>query len=406
MFRLYDAQKDKEAVYRIWREIGWLAPGKEIAMDYHIAASRALVAEINGQAETLVLTTPGSMRYRQRDLPFSCVSAVTTSHVARKQGLATRLTALALAEAARQGKAVSGLGMFEQGFYNQLGFGTGSYEHIFFFEPARLKATVNARIPIRLTKDDYARVHRARLGRLRCHGSTNLDHENMTRVEMQWDKCFGLGYETADKEISHFVWFHAGSMEHGPYYVEFLAYRNLHQFMELLALLRNLGDQVRQVRMVEPPGVQLQELLKQPFRFRQITNRGPYASQARATAYWQVRILDLHACISAAAKPAEEMRFNLDLRDPVSALLSKEDSWQGIGGKYTVTLGDKAGARTGWENGLPMVKTSVNALTRLWLGVLPATALAVQDFMDAPADLLERLDAYFLLPMPHVDWEF
>jgi predicted acetyltransferase len=80
------------------------------------------------------------VRHLEADLPMSCVAAVTTSRVARKQGFAARLTAKAIAADAADGALVSALGMFEQGFYNRLGFGTGCYEHLVWFNPAALRA--------------------------------------------------------------------------------------------------------------------------------------------------------------------------------------------------------------------------------------------------------------------------
>jgi predicted acetyltransferase len=138
ILRDYDPSRDKTAAHRIWYETGWLEKGKEEEMDIFVESGRAMVAEIGGEAECLVLSAAGTMRYLDRELPFTGVTGVTTSHVARKQGLASRLTASLVAADAADGALVAGLGMFEQGFYNQLGFGTGSYEHWVGFDPARL----------------------------------------------------------------------------------------------------------------------------------------------------------------------------------------------------------------------------------------------------------------------------
>ena len=138
-FRIYDPEKDKEAAHRIWREIGWVDDkDDEAAMDIFLSGSRVLVADINDTAESLVLSMPGHMRYLQEDLSFSAVAGVTTSRIARRQGLAAKLTAKLIADDVADGALVSGLGMFEQGFYNRLGFGTGSYEHWFHFDPTQL----------------------------------------------------------------------------------------------------------------------------------------------------------------------------------------------------------------------------------------------------------------------------
>ncbi|HPO74879.1 MAG TPA: GNAT family N-acetyltransferase, partial [Armatimonadota bacterium] len=158
-FRAYDPERDREATHRIWREVGWLKKGREEAMDRYVRASRALVAEIDGTAECLVLSTPGSLRYLDEDLPFACVIGVTTSYIARRQKLAGRLAARLVAADALDGALVTALGMFEQGFYNKLGFGTGTYEIFYAFDPAHLRVPVSPRVPCRITPDDWEEVH-------------------------------------------------------------------------------------------------------------------------------------------------------------------------------------------------------------------------------------------------------
>ena len=94
MIRPFEADRDRQASHRIWRECGWLEKEeKEAIMDRFVDCGRAVVGELNGEAECLVLTAPGFVRYLNEDLPFSGVTGVTTSLVARKQGLASRATA-------------------------------------------------------------------------------------------------------------------------------------------------------------------------------------------------------------------------------------------------------------------------------------------------------------------------
>ena len=45
-FRPYEPEKDKDAVHRIWREIGWIEPGHEPRLDLFLQAGRTLVAEV------------------------------------------------------------------------------------------------------------------------------------------------------------------------------------------------------------------------------------------------------------------------------------------------------------------------------------------------------------------------
>ena len=225
--RAYDPDRDREAAHRIWMEVGWLEKEKIEIADTFIAAGRAMVAEVDGAAECLVLSVPGSLRYLEEDLAFAGVTGVTTSHVARKQGLASRLTARAVAEDAADGALVAGLGMFEQGYYNQLGFGTGGYVHWAHFDPARLRIPVKARAPRRLTAGDWAAVHTSRLDRMRGHGACNLDPAAITRAEIEWiSKGFGLGYyDGPGGTLSHHVWLSAREVEGGPFRVAWSSYR-------------------------------------------------------------------------------------------------------------------------------------------------------------------------------------
>lgn len=410
-FREYDPKRDGEAAHRIYREVGWLekdSKQQEEGIDLFLSCSRAFVADVNGEAECLVIATPATVRYVDRDLSLSAITGVTTSRVARKQGLASRLTAQAVAADAGDRVLVAGLGVFEQGFYNQLGFGTGGYEHWIAFDPARLKIDIRARIPRRIGVDDWEAVHASRLARLRGHGCCNLLPPEITRAEMLWaENGFGLGYsDGANGGLTHHIWCTAKDVEHGPYRVEWMAFQTREQFLELMALIRNLGDQVRLVRMREPQGVQLQDLIEQPFRQRQVTERSRFESRMHATAYWQMRMCDFQSCLEHTYVRGGEVRFNLTLTDPIEGFLDQTAPWRGVGGDYVVTLGSSSGVEPGVDRALPRLTGSVGAFTRLWLGVRPATGLAVTDDLSGPPELLEALDWAFLLPDPKPDWDF
>ena len=45
------------------------------------------------------------------------------------------------------------------------------------------------------------------------------------------------------------------------------------QFIELMGVLRSLGDQVHLVKLLEPAGIQLQDLLAKPFERSIISRR-------------------------------------------------------------------------------------------------------------------------------------
>jgi len=407
-YRDYDPAKDKDAVHRIWREIGWLEKGEEEAMDLFIECGRPLVAEINGEAECMVVTVPGSVRYLDEDLSFSAVTAVTTSRIARKRGLARRLAARAVAADAADGALISGLGMFEQGFYDQLGFGTGSYKHWVAFDPSTVRTEVKPRIPRRITTEDWSMVHASRLARWRGHGACNLNPPEVTRVEMfQSKNGFGLGYCDGPKgELTHHFWCEAKEVEHGPYEILWITYQTPNQFLELMALIKSLGDQVRLVRMREPQGIQLQDLLIQPFKRRQVSEKSKFESGIRAAADWQIRICDLPGCMARTHLRGDQVRFNLTLSDPIERFLDDTAPWRGIGGNYVVTLGPTSSAESGTDTALPTLTASVGAFTRMWFGVRPATGLAITDELSGPRDLLEELDWVLRLPRPKLGWDF
>lgn len=408
-FREYIPAKDTHAIYRIWREIGWLREGAEEALAIALSASRVLVAEIHGEAESVALSMPGTVCYLGEDLPFCAITSVATSRIARRRGAARRLTAqLVAAGVVKDGALVAGLGMFEQGFYNQLGFGTGSYEHLITFDPERLKIKVKARVPRRLTPDDWEMVHAARLARARRHGSCIILPAEFTQAEMlHTPNGFGLGYCDGPRgELTHHFWCGSEDIRRGPYTVAWMTWQTREQFLELLALMKNLGDQVPLVRMREPAHIQFQDLIEQPFKQRRLTQYGKFEIGIRAVAYCQMRICDLFGCLARTHLQGDEVRFNLKLSDPIGDFLEMDAPWRGIAGDYVVTLGPSSGAELGTNAGLPTLVASVGAFTRMWLGVRPATMLSLTDELMGPPELLAQLDRVFCLPEPKPDWDF
>ena len=405
-YRYYQPEQDKSAAHRILKEVGWTEEGKEEINDLIMEAGRGLVVDLRGEPECMVTTAPGTLNYLEADLPLSAVTGVTTSHIARRQGLATRLTAHALAEDAAEGARVAGLGMFDQGFYNRLGFGTGSYEHLASFDPATLLVETKARVPHRITVEDWEAVHASRWQRRRYHGACSLKPPAITQAEMKFSEGFGLGYYDDEGNLTHHFWGKAKD-EHGPYSIWWVAYQTPEQFLELMALLKNLSDQVYLVRMKEPPDICFQDLLAQPFKLRQMTEKAKFESRMRAWAYWQVRILDLAGCLDQTHLPGDAVRFNLKLHDPIARYLADTDApWQGISGEYVVTLGPSSSAKPGVAQDLPTLSASVGAFTRLWLGIAPASSLVITDELAGSPALLEKLDWLLRLPQPSLEWGF
>jgi hypothetical protein len=251
-------------------------------------------------------------------------------------------------------------------------------------------------------------MHAARLSRLRKHGANSLLPAATTRCELiEHPGNSGLGYmDGPDGTLSHFIWLGANDVERGPYSVRMIAYQNGQQFLELMALLKDLADQIYGVRMREPAGIQIQDLLQQPFKNYRISDNSPFEHYNRAAAFWQVRILNLAGCLKGTHLPGISLRFNLSLSDPISSVLPASQPWRGVGGDYTVALGEVCEVSPGHATSLPEIKTTVNAFTRMWLGVRPASGLALTDDLAAPPELLSALDWAFRLPKPLIDWAY
>ena len=408
-FRPLDHERDIKAIQRIWIECGWIDDeddDKKIVSDF-FKTGETEVATIDDRAECSVHWTPGQIQYQQETLALGAVSAVTTSHVSRKQGFAQELTARSLARQFEEGKDVSALGMFDQGFYNKVGFGTGPYETLVQFDPSALMVNTRARPPKRLTADDYKQVHQAMLNRKKFHGAADLFPPETISLELRGtEKPFGLGYfDGPNNSLSHFIW---GEMEgeHGPYKITVRAYQTTDQLFELLALIKSLGDQVNSFSTLEFGEFQLQDLLKQPFRTRRASQGGKHEQLLQSVAYWQMRILNLESCLAKTHLTGPGVRFNLELVDPLEAVLDGDSGWKGLSGAYVVDLGPESGVRPGSDKKLPTLRASINAFSRLWFGVRPTSNLAITDNLSGEEALITALDKAVSLPRPHFGWDF
>jgi len=410
-WRVYDADRDRDAVQRIWYEVAWLDPANgdyAKGLDLYLQHGAALVADIHDEAECLVVTAPGTINHGPSTLPMTGVMAVTTGRVGRRQGLAARLTARLVAQAALDGSLVAGLSTFEQGFYNRLGFGNAAYDTQLAVDPSRLAIKAKPRPPHRLSAKDYAAVHANRVACAKTHGAVSFDDPAITHARILWEpNTFGLGYfDGPGGALSHHVWFSTTNVETGPYRTVWMAHSTPEQLQELLALLTGLSDQVYQVYVEEPFGVCLQDLVDRPFHHQSTTRRAKYDSFVRAMAYFQYRLLNIPKALECTEIPSADVRFNLELQDPIVDYLGEDIAWPGVGGNYVVTLGTPCHAEPGEDAALPTLTASVNAFTRLWLGAQSARGLFVTDEFFGPAALIHALDEAIRLPTPRTLWDF
>lgn len=409
-YRDYDPETDNRAIRRIWKEVGWL---KDVETDGILVdsilgdADEVLVATIDKDPECAVIGVSGDMRYLDESLSLGVVAGVTTSHISRKLGFAGDLTARLLARQAAAGHDISALGMFDQGFYDKLGFGSGTYEQWIRFDPMTLTVSRSFRPPKRLQVRDYEMIHEAIGKRHRGHGGVVIYSSQLTRSDLGFTPDpFGLGYCDGDgNSLSHFIWGTATG-EHGPYIIKTIVWQTSDQLLELLALIKSLGDQVNQVSMLEIGDIQLQDLLKQPIRTRRATQGAKFANESRSLAFWQLRILNLESCLAKTHLNTPTLEFNLELTDPVEQYLEAGGNWRGITGRYIIRLGEESGAIPGHSDKLPTLTASVNAFSRMWMGIRSASSLAITDNLAADENLLVRLDASLRLPKPHTGLDF
>ena len=411
--RPYDRSRDLDAVTRMWREIAWVTEDhEEEPLAMFLDATDVAVGTLDDQAECAVATLPGAIRYQETDLPLSLVMAVTTSHIGRKHGFATTMTADALRTAATSGAAVATLGMFEQGFYDRLGFGSGGYLHEVVLDPSTLAVGhVPYRQPARLGHDDYRDFYELHHRRHRSHGGVTIDRAEAMHAELRWPEKqpFGLGYRNGDGRLTHAI-FGTANGERGPYHVRHIAYEEPAQLLELLRLLRELGDQVYSVKLIEPPEVQLQDLIDAPLSRSRKTASSTHATGIRSAAFTQLRILDLETTIAARHWPGPAVACNLRLTDPLSGDAIKpgpsSPEWDGLTGDYVLHIGAPSTITGGHDASLPTLEASIGAFSRCWFGVRPASSLALTDDLDGPSPLVASLDEALALPPPLPGWEY
>lgn len=400
--RPYNPETDNDAIWRIWVEIGWLEPSDAVdGIGWTFADGQAFVAEFNGTPEVSINAVEGTIRHGNTEVPLSVITALTASRVARRQRVGSRLVGQSVADARGRGAHLSALGIFDQGYYDKFGFGTGSYERSSTFDPASLTIPPPNKDPRRLTADDAEEMQAAMQRQMLPHGQVRVNYPGEIRAGMAWQaKSSAFGFET-NGVLTHFF-FGKMESEDGPLVVFDLVYENPEQLLELLGFIASFADQTTTVTLHDDPSViVLHDFIERPFRHRQVTTGSNTPLQTTSRQWWQIRINNVAEAL-AVLECDRELTFGLAVTDPIEQYLPDDDSWTGESGTYVVELGSTTACRPGDITGLPAVKCSINALTRWWLGVASAGTLAASDDFAAPPELLAALDRAVRLPTPHV----
>ncbi|PIE52107.1 hypothetical protein CSA37_08310 [Candidatus Fermentibacteria bacterium] len=403
----FEREKHFKDCLLTWKDAWWHREGHEEAEAEFMEAGDALVGEQDGKAVALALSCGGSFHHRdhKEELEICIISGITTAFHGRKSGFAGTLTAELLARSAEQGSALAGLSMFEQGFYNRLGFGNMPDRNETMLRPSDiLTAGKISSPPVRLGPDDWKEIHACRAERYKCHGSLT-GHPLMTRLEMG-RQSFVLGFRNSQGRLTHHVQIGKIIGENGPAFTGWMAFSTPEQFRELMLLIKSLGDQIDMIRITELPGISLQTILRKPILFARETRKYPGRENgARNHSWTQCRILNLKKCINGMTCPGPEVSFNLSLNDPVEKFLDDSFTWKGCTGEYTVNFSENSSVENGHTPGLECLSCSVGTFTRLWNGSSTASNLRYTDTVKGSSNLLKALDRCLLLPEPDYDWE-
>ncbi len=406
---LYDKEKHLEKCISIWMDAGWLMNGQEKLANLWFDSADALVGKHVNDVVALGLAHSGTFHHaaHSQNISFCAISAITVAFQGRKLGFAGTLTAELLARGAERGEAFAGLGMFEQGFYDRLGFANFPYTRIAEFRPSELMLSGSfSSDPVRLGKENWQDIHQNRINRLRYHGSVNLPPV-ITRADMEINKkTFAIGFRNKNGEMTHHYVVRSVKGEHGPMRVIWMAFQTPDQFKDILLSIKSFGDQIDIVSLQEPPGIQFQSLLRKPISSsRQSTGSVERKVGTRTGCWSQGRILDVEKCVNGMKCTGEECSFNLILTDPVEKYLDSSFEWRGCGGEYTIRFSNRSNAELGITEGLPVMQCSVNTFSKLWTGTAKASMLPYTDKITAPSSLLEKLDKTLNLPEPSFDWD-
>lgn len=323
--------------------------------------------------------------------------AIAPTH--RQRGIGGRLVATALEQARERGDLLSSLYPFRASFYARMGYGLAGETHQYRVGPRDLPASeLRHRVELVTEPDELAAFYdkwvRTQTGLLRRERETwdrLLAEENRLSVVYRNGSGRVTGYALTTYEID-------AAPSERYLSVDELGWLDGEAREGLYGWLASLGDQWHALALRALPEHRLQDWLREPrLSAAQVPRWGLWFPSAVLLRGPMFRLLDVErACALRRVHPEVELTVAVEVRDEV--LEGNRGRWRlrFAGGRVEV---ERGGGGADLE-----LRLDVGALSRLFMGSLPATAALEAGLIEVGAGAgVERLDRALWLP---TSWTF
>ena len=160
---VYDEDLHRAGAQLVWHDCGWSDKVDECELlDTFFKLGPSWVGIRDETVQSIVHTAAATIRYQETDIPLQAVTGVTTALQARRGGLAAKTLGHAMAAGVANGAIVSALGIFDQGYYDRLGYGSLDIMRFIRFDPKDIRGAAIHRSPHRFSESDIEDIHNAR----------------------------------------------------------------------------------------------------------------------------------------------------------------------------------------------------------------------------------------------------
>ncbi|MEX2584378.1 MAG: GNAT family N-acetyltransferase [Gemmatimonadota bacterium] len=361
-----------------------------------------------GEREGRIVAACRLLRFQQWiggvTIPMMGLSTVAIAPTHRRRGLAGQLVTTGLRHAGERGDAVSALFPFRTSFYRRLGYGMAGHALQYQFPPAALPDHPS-RARVEIAESQEARAEIASVYGRWAPGQTGQLERPDRAWSLVWQKGsrHGALYRSPAGEPTGYAVFRylTDPTPQGRVVdVEEIAWLEPQARLGLLGWLASLSDQWEQILYRAHPDEGFAEHLSE---LRHPVDGVPrwhfWFPSATLLEGPMFRIIDMEGAWSARRVDSTvEVAVALEVHDP--QLPENEGGWTltASGGRVEVTRG------AGPDRCDVSVRTSIEVLSRLFIGSLSPSAAAVSGLLEVDSeDALPDLDRLLRLPRP---WMF